>query len=153
MTEKIGMITGNINRIKSWVNKKIRVEGFNTFVGTDAGDACTGEYNTYVGFEAGKENVSGEFNTCIGYKAGKYDTGTFKLYIDAQNRSTEAEGKTKSMVYGEFHGDPANQMLRLNAIIELTQTPEYANNAAAVTGGMAVNQIYKSGDLVKIVHA
>jgi hypothetical protein len=31
-------------------------------------------------------------------------------------------------------------------------TPQYANNAAAVFAGLSVGQIYRTGDLLKIVH-
>jgi hypothetical protein len=31
-------------------------------------------------------------------------------------------------------------------------TPEYANNAAAVFAGLVPGQIYRTGDLLKIVH-
>ena len=31
-------------------------------------------------------------------------------------------------------------------------TPEYANNAAALFAGLSVGQIYRTGDLLKIVH-
>ena len=31
--------------------------------------------------------------------------------------------------------------------------PEYADNAAAVTGGLVTGQIYRTGDALKIVHA
>ena len=33
-----------------------------------------------------------------------------------------------------------------------TTTPEYANNSAALFAGLVAGQIYRTGDLVKIVH-
>jgi len=34
----------------------------------------------------------------------------------------------------------------------ITGAPEYANNSAAIVAGLTVGQIYKTGDLLKIVH-
>jgi hypothetical protein len=31
-------------------------------------------------------------------------------------------------------------------------TPEYANNAAAIAGGLKAGQLYRTGDALKIVH-
>lgn len=33
-----------------------------------------------------------------------------------------------------------------------SSVPEYADNAAAVTGGLNVGDIYRTGDVLKIVH-
>lgn len=33
-----------------------------------------------------------------------------------------------------------------------TGCPEYANNAAAILGGLTLNQVYRTGDLLKIVY-
>jgi len=34
----------------------------------------------------------------------------------------------------------------------VADTPEYADNAAALLGGLIVGQIYRTGDYLKIVH-
>lgn len=36
--------------------------------------------------------------------------------------------------------------------IVIANVPSYADNAAAVTGGLAVGQLYRTGDLLKVVH-
>lgn len=36
--------------------------------------------------------------------------------------------------------------------IVIANTPQYADNAAALTGGLVVGQIYRTGDVLKIVH-
>ena len=36
--------------------------------------------------------------------------------------------------------------------IVIADTPEYADNAAALLGGLTVGQIYRTGDNLKIVH-
>ena len=36
--------------------------------------------------------------------------------------------------------------------IVIANTPQYADNAAALTGGLVAGQIYRTGDVLKIVH-
>ena len=36
--------------------------------------------------------------------------------------------------------------------VPATGAPQYANNAAAVFAGLSVGQVYRTGDLLKIVH-
>ena len=36
--------------------------------------------------------------------------------------------------------------------IVIADTPEYADNAAALSGGLTAGQIYRTGDNLKIVH-
>ena len=36
--------------------------------------------------------------------------------------------------------------------IVIANTPEYADNAAAILGGLTVGKIYRTGDALKIVH-
>lgn len=38
-----------------------------------------------------------------------------------------------------------------NAIV-IANTPQYADNAAALAGGLTAGKIYRTGDLLKIVH-
>ena len=37
-------------------------------------------------------------------------------------------------------------------VIVIANTPQYADNATALAGGLAVGQIYRTGDVLKIVH-
>ena len=48
--------------------------GLNLFIGRDAGisnDSIQNDQSTFIGVEAGKNNVSGYFNTFVGYQAGE----------------------------------------------------------------------------------
>ena len=36
--------------------------------------------------------------------------------------------------------------------IVIADTPQYADNAAALVGGLVAGQIYRTGDVLKIVH-
>lgn len=35
---------------------------------------------------------------------------------------------------------------------DYTNLPEYANNAAALAGGLVTGQVYRTGDILKVVH-
>lgn len=56
---------------------------------------------------------------------------------------------------------PSDIFGRLNALTKKVQIllgrfnnlPEYANNAAAIAGGMRNGQVYRTGDIVKVVHS
>ena len=45
-----------------------------TFIGAEAGEASSGDYNTFIGERAGAVNTSGEFNTFLGRRAGMVNT-------------------------------------------------------------------------------
>jgi len=49
----------------------------------------------------------------IGAYAGKYESGSGTLFIDSIDRTTEALGRTNSLIYGKFDSNPANQTLAL----------------------------------------
>jgi hypothetical protein len=52
------------------------------------------------------------------------------------------------------NSNSASEKLRIksNGEIQLEVTPEFANNAAAIAGGLSVKTIYRTGDILKIVH-
>lgn len=78
-------------------------------------DNVDGNYNTALGDNALTRVVSGTNNIGLGYYAGNYETGSNSLYIDALSRGSLADGKAKSLIYGIFDADPANQKLTFNA--------------------------------------
>ncbi len=41
---------------------------------------------------------------------------------------------------------------KLCCITDYTNLPEYADNAAALAGGLIVGQFYRTGDTLKVVH-
>jgi trimeric autotransporter adhesin len=106
---------------------------FNTATGSSALSInTTGAYNTATGYYALTNNQGGNYNTAIGcsslssatgtsnnvalgYHAGSSETGSNKLYIDGRQRANETDGRNKSLIYGVFDADPANQKLTFNA--------------------------------------
>lgn len=58
---------------------------------------------------------------------------------------------------GTYNFTPAELLALFEAnfnapAIVIANTPQYADNASAVAGGLAVGQIYRTGDVLKIVH-
>jgi hypothetical protein len=59
----------------------------NTYLGYNAGLNTTGNYNSALGVDALKTNVSGEQITAIGWNAGKDATGTRGTFVGTQSGS------------------------------------------------------------------
>ena len=58
---------------------------------------------------------------------------------------------------GTYNFTPAELLALFEAnfnapAIVIANTPQYADNAAALTGGLVAGQIYRTGDVLKIVH-
>ena len=58
---------------------------------------------------------------------------------------------------GTYNFTPAELLALFEAnfnapAIVIANTPQYADNASAIAGGLAVGQIYRTGDVLKIVH-
>ncbi len=58
---------------------------------------------------------------------------------------------------GTYNFTPAELLALFEAnfnapAIVIADTPQYADNAAALTGGLVAGQIYRTGDALKIVH-
>ncbi|MDD5502463.1 MAG: hypothetical protein PHH26_03245, partial [Candidatus Thermoplasmatota archaeon] len=99
-------------------------EGTNsTIIGNNAFyNETTGNYNTALGQRAGYSNISGSSNVFLGYLAGYYETGSNKLFIDNTNRASEADARTKALIYGVFDAATANQYLTVNGQLQVTGT-------------------------------
>ena len=89
----------------------------NTVIGYRSGYSAGAntDYNTYVGAFSGFANTAGTNNVYLGYYAGKYETGSNKLFIDNQDRTTEALSRTNSLIYGIFNSTVASQSFTINA--------------------------------------
>ncbi len=101
-------------------------------------------YNSGFGYMALYNNSTGDSNVALGYKAGYYETGGNKLFIDNAQRTNEADGRIKALIYGVFGAATINQVLTVNAKrVNLPFLPTYANNAAAIAGGLLVGDLYR----------
>jgi hypothetical protein len=106
---------------------------YNTAVGTNSllksteGDAnvavgleslsanTTGSNNVAIGRSALTRVTTGSSNVALGFAAGAYETGSNKLFIDNDTRSSEADGRIKALIYGVFAAASADQRLTFNA--------------------------------------
>jgi hypothetical protein len=58
---------------------------------------------------------------------------------------------------GTYNFTPAELLALFEAnfnapAIKIANTPQYADNATALAGGLVAGQIYRTGDVLKIVH-
>lgn len=53
---------------------------------------------------------------------------------------------------GTFNSPTNLDLIKLYGLLHLTNAPSYANNAAALTGGLVAGQVYRNGDALQIVH-
>lgn len=77
----------------------------------------SGSSNIYLGAAAGANNKTGDGNVFVGFAAGYFETGSSKLFIDNTTRGSEADARTKALVYGVFDADPANQRFVINGSV------------------------------------
>ena len=114
---------------------------YNTIIGANStGQGVNGNYNIAIGSSAlvysstntYSNNIAigqlsgglntGDSNIFLGNYSGRYETGaTTSLYIDNLDRTTEALGKTNSLIYGTFNSTPSSQLLRFNSKVETPQ--------------------------------
>lgn len=80
-----------------------------------------GNYNTAIGIRALNFNT-GSSNVALGYMAGFYETGSNKLFIDNTSRASEADGRSKALIYGVFAAAVANQRLTINGQVQINGT-------------------------------
>jgi hypothetical protein len=88
-----------------------------TLLGPLAGYHNGGDYNVALGYKAGNTNSSGNNNVYLGAYAGYYETGSSKLFIDNAQRASEADGRVKALVYGNFDASPVNQFVQINGFL------------------------------------
>jgi len=130
----------------------------NVGIGAYALNTTTGNYNVGIGTFAGY-TTTGSSNVFIGNLAGAYCTLSNRLVIDNQNRTNEATEITNALIYGVFAAAPANQTLRINALLGIGKTPTVpvdvvgaiANTTSITAGtgfgcnGSAAQTAYASG--------
>lgn len=114
-----------------------------TALGYQAAYSTTsGSYHTAVGFQALRASTTVDGSVGLGYMAGAYETGANKFFVDNQDRTNEATGRTNSLLYGVFHASPASQVLTVNAALVASQalmtvqfnSSNYFTTTVAATG-------------------
>jgi hypothetical protein len=112
----------------------------------------TGQQNSAFGVVALQNNTTGNNNLGLGYYAGLYNTTiSNQLFINTFDQGSYANDVSNSLIYGIFNATPASQTLAINAgKVQLSYLPSYANNAAALSGGLVAGDLYRlsGGSLV-----
>lgn len=130
--------TGQQNAAMGNQALKSNVTGnFNTAVGASAGQALTSSTNVAIGFNALYSCSVGTNNVAIGSQAGYYETGDNKLFIDNQPRASEADARTKALIYGVFGVDHPSQSLLING--SLTAATGFGCNGKTAQPAVTVN--------------
>lgn len=116
------------------------VGGDNTFVGARTGyNQTSGLNNTYIGKTAGFTNITGDQNVFVGKEAGYYETGSSKLFIDNAARASEADARTKALIYGVFNAATASQFLTINGQLQVTGTGTSYITGPSIIGATTPN--------------
>jgi hypothetical protein len=98
----------------------------NTAIGCRALSGTGGNQNSALGDQAGYSNRTGNNNVFLGSSAGYYESGSNKLFIDNQQRANESDARAKSLIYGVFDANPANQVLTINGNVGIrTLAPNF----------------------------
>lgn len=75
------------------------------------------------------------------------------ITVDDKLVGTDAENslETRNFTFADVISFLQQNLLILNTP-SLTGVPEYASNSAAVSAGLAVGRVYRTADVLKIVH-
>jgi len=104
-------------------------------------NATGGHGNIAIGYFSGY-SATGGYNIFLGYGSGSKQTTNSNLFIvDNVIRADVATELTNSMLYGVMAAAPANQTLRINAMLTLSQIKSGATQAAA---GAAASELWKT---------
>ena len=127
----------------------------NTAVGRDCLGKLNGaNNNTAIGLVTGYDLTTGSNNVLVGRRTGRgIVTGSNNIIIGDAIQGLSAALSNATMV-GEGHSrdnvakfGKASQTFNIGCTVS-----EYADNAAALTAGLVAGDVYRTGDLLKIVH-
>ncbi len=76
-----------------------------------------------------------------------------EITVDDKLVGTDAENslETRNFTFADVISFLQQNLLILNTP-SLTGVPEYSSNSAAVSAGLAVGRVYRTADVLKIVH-
>lgn len=113
--------------------------------------AASGSYQAYWAAQsnAGQFNY-GKNSTAQSYKISNGGDGF--MYNSTNNIAILNDAATGTIKMTTGGRSTVDLTILANGRILLTQVPEYTDNAAAITAGLAVGTVYRTGDDMKIVH-
>ena len=101
--------------------------GWNTFLGFEAGYSNNADYNSFIGYRAGRANSTGTYNSFIGYDAGFSNTsGSNNVYIGNQTGRTNTTGGNNV-----FLGNQAGRSSNANNNVFLGNFAGFSNTTGA----------------------
>lgn len=148
---------------------------FNTYTGSNVGVGCRASYNNNsgvgnvaIGYDALYSNVNGGHNIVLGSSAARYISGggdctslNDSVCIGYESKPG-ANGATNEITIGyqtEGDGDNTTHIgnvsttkTSLEGVLNIGVTTDYANNAAAIAGGLVTGDVYRNGDVLMVVH-
>ena len=138
-----------------------------TSVGKYSGySLTTGKNHSLYGRSAGASITTKDYSTCMGYMSGGAndignavyygaysgyrETADSKLFIDNQDRGSEAAARTGSMLYGVFNATVADQTLAINAS---TYTKRVVKAYQTLTSSTGITMNVRLGQNAKVTLA
>jgi hypothetical protein len=116
---------------------------FNTIIGTAAvGNGVTGSFNTYIGYKVAYNNTSsGSNNIAIGYNL---------VNISGSNTFQVGNASSATYLYGNMTS--GQEYFQISGSLRITNVQDLTDNTAAISAGLVVGTVYRTGDTLKIVH-
>lgn len=134
----VGSNTLRVQRVSNYGGTDVEGEtcNYNTAYGGDAMYYTYGDNNTALGYAALKGHAygaTGSGNVAIGAHAGRHNSDENNhLFIDNQDRSNRTNEVNKSLIYGTFANDIANQFIKINGMFACNGvTPQAPLTASA----------------------
>lgn len=149
--------TGNANGYTYQATPSVVVTGDGTGAVITATLNAIPKYNTAVGAYTGLNMRGGIGNTFLGYKAGEgIDDGNYNTIIGASIGALSTS-LSNTIIIADGQGNQritaTTTKTSLANILHFMTTPtNYADNAAALVGGLIAGDVYRIGDTLAVVH-
>lgn len=147
----------------------------NVTVGTNASYYnTTGIFNVVLGSDAFSRNTTGSYNIAIGPFSGRTISGTgdintgtgatnsnSSIFIGYDTRPSTGNNTNEIVIGYEATGSGSNSVTlgadtitktQLRGQLKVSNVLEYTDNTTALSAGLVAGDVYRTGDLLKIVH-
>jgi hypothetical protein len=156
----------------NWVRSELK--SWNAFGNTNSGDMSLkditlGSKNVADGFGSLSKITIGSDNSAIGANSGQFASNgvtlntnpTSSLFIGNDTRPLDNNQNNQIVIGSTAKGAGSNSATLgnvnitktiLRGVLTVGTTTEYADNSAAIAAGLTIGQVYRTGDILKIVH-
>ena len=121
-------------------------------IASGVNSTAMGNYTTASGWEStamGRNTTaSGDYSTAMGRGIQASGNYTVAIALDNQTGTNVTQANTMTIMGGNV----GIGTIAPGSILSIVGLLEYADNAAALTGGLVAGDLYRTGDLLKIVH-